>query len=55
MQLGAPTKAIADLEALLLKAVGLRNVSDIKFQTALEWLQMDEDETEKFMDQARGR
>ena len=55
VQLGAPTKAIADLQALLLKAVGLSNVSDIKFQTALEWLQMDEDETEKFMDQARGR
>ena len=36
MQLGTPTKAIADLEALLIKELGLSNVSDIKFQTALE-------------------
>ena len=55
MQLGAPTKAIADLEALLIKAMGLSDVADMKFLTALEWLQVDEDETEKFMDRAWGR
>lgn len=55
VQLGAPTKAIADLEALLIKAMGLSNVADMKFQTALEWLQVDEDETEKFLERARER
>ena len=55
VQLGAPTKAIADLEALLIKAMGLSDVADMKFLTALEWLQVDEDETEKFMDRAWGR
>ena len=55
VQLGTPTKAIADIEALLIKGLGLSNVSDIKFQTALEWLQVDEDETANFMHRARGR
>lgn len=55
VQLGASTKAIADLEALLIKAMGLSDVSHMKFLTALEWLQVDEDETERFMDRARVR
>ena len=55
VQLGKPTEAIADLEALLIKAMGLSNLADMKFQTALEWLQVDEDETAKFMDRARDR
>ena len=55
VQMGTPTKAIADLEALLIKAMGLSDASHIKFLTALEWLQIDEDETETFMDRARAR
>ena len=55
VQLGTPTKAIADLEALLIKAMGLSNVADMKFQTALEWLQVDEEDSAKFLQRAQER
>jgi hypothetical protein len=37
----------------LIKAMGLSNVADMKFQTALEWLQVDEDDAAKFLERAR--
>jgi len=52
VQLGAPEKAIADLEALLIKAMGLSNVADMKFQSAHEWTQVEEGEVEKFLEKA---
>ena len=54
-QLGEPTKAIADLEALLIKAMGLSNVADMKFQSAYEWTQVEEEDVPTFLERARGR
>ena len=55
VQFGTPTKAIADLEALLIKAMGLSNVADMKFQRALEWTQVEEDDVPKFLQRAQER
>lgn len=49
LSLGAPSKAIADLEALLIKSMGLSNVSDMKFQSAREWLQVQSHEVEHYV------
>jgi hypothetical protein len=40
VQLGEPTTAIADLEALLIKAMGLSNIKNMKFNRAKEWTQI---------------
>ena len=55
VQLGAPEKAIADLEALLIKAMGLSNLADMKFQSAQEWAQVQDEEVQKFLGRAQGR
>ena len=40
MSLGSADQVIADLEALLIKSMGLRNVIGMKFQNADEWTQV---------------
>jgi hypothetical protein len=38
------------MEALLIKAMGLRNKADMKFQAAREWKQVKRDEVTKYLD-----
>jgi hypothetical protein len=49
VSLGTPSNAIADMEALLIKAMGPSNVADMKFQKADEWLQIEAHETEYYL------
>lgn len=46
---GKSGKAIGDIEALLIKAMGLSNVSDMNFENATEWLQIEKHEVENFI------
>ena len=49
VSLGAPTDAIADMEALLIKAMGPRNKQQMNFRKAKQWLQVDEDEVDEYL------
>ncbi len=41
-------RTIGDMEALLIKAMALKNVNSMKFKSALEWKQIKRDEQEKY-------
>ncbi|HZL01361.1 MAG TPA: GIY-YIG nuclease family protein [Caulobacteraceae bacterium] len=47
-QVVSPSFVIADIEALLIKAMGLRNIAQMKFANADEWTQIKLDEIEKY-------
>lgn len=49
LSLGKSAKAIGDIEALLIKAMGLSNVADMNFASAKEWLQVQSHEIEHYM------
>jgi hypothetical protein len=48
-----PDRMIGDIEALLIKAMGLRNKAHMEFDVAEEWLQVKLDETEQYLAKAR--
>jgi len=49
MQVGEPKTVIRDVEALLIRAMGLRNIAQTQFSEAEEWIQVQLDEMEKLM------
>ncbi|HZK81453.1 MAG TPA: hypothetical protein VFC46_10310 [Humisphaera sp.] len=46
---GQPDAVITDVEALLIRAMGLRNINQSNFYEAEEWKQIKLDEAEKFL------
>jgi len=48
LSLGTSAKAIGDIEALLIKAMGLSNVADMNFSSAKEWIQVQSHEVERY-------
>lgn len=44
-----PKKVIGDVEALLIKAMGLSNIAQMKFESAEEWTQIKEHEVKHFL------
>ena len=46
---------IGDMEALLIKALGLRNKAHMKFHVADEWDQVKLDETKRYLSRARAK
>jgi hypothetical protein len=49
LSLGKSGKAIGDIEALLIKSMGLSNVADMKFANAKEWSQIQEHEVQHYL------
>jgi hypothetical protein len=47
---GKPDDVITDVEALLIRAMGLRNINQNNFKTAAEWLQIKTHEVKHFME-----
>ncbi|MEX0957689.1 MAG: GIY-YIG nuclease family protein [Burkholderiales bacterium] len=47
---GNPSAVITDVEALLIRAMGLRNINQTKFTAAEEWTQVKAHETKHYMD-----
>lgn len=54
VSVGSPGHAIGDIEALLIKAMALRNKADMRFTRALEWTQVKLDEAAHYLNKARG-
>lgn len=48
--IGNPSSVITDVEALLIRAMGLSNIRQMSFTEADEWTQVNLDEIEKYMD-----
>jgi hypothetical protein len=46
---GTPNSVITDVEALLIRAMGLKNINQNNFTTADEWAQVKAHEEERFM------
>jgi hypothetical protein len=46
LSLGPSQEAIGDIEALLIKAMGLSNIAQMNFSSAKEWVQIETHETE---------
>lgn len=46
---GTTKNLIGDVEALLIKAMGLRNKADMKFSDATEWIQVRSHETDRYL------
>lgn len=55
LSVGTPNAAIADMEALLIKAIGPSNYADMKFQKATPWIQVEAHETEHYVNRAATR
>lgn len=55
LSVGSPSDAIADMEALLIKAVGPVNTANMKFKRASEWIQVERDETVHFLQKVQVR
>ena len=55
MSVGSPNDAIADMEALLIKAIGPMNTVDMKFQKAKEWQQVERDEVEMYINRTASK
>ena len=53
LSVGSPGDAIADMEALLIKAMGTTNDADMKFQKATQWQQVERDESEYYLRKVR--
>jgi hypothetical protein len=54
VSLGSANKTIGDMEALLIKAMGLSNKADMKFSEAREWKQVKRLETDKYLARVQG-
>lgn len=52
LAVGSPNHAIADMEALLIKAIGPSNFADMNFQKATEWMQVESHEVEHYLAKA---
>jgi hypothetical protein len=50
---GKPNAVIADVEALLIRAMGLRNINQNNFVAAEEWTQVKIDEAEYYLDKVQ--
>lgn len=50
LSLGPSGKAIGDIEALLIKSMGLSNVADMNFASAEEWMQVKSHEAAHFLE-----
>ena len=50
LSLGKSGKAIGDIEALLIKAMGLSNVADMNFDSAEEWTQIRSHEVKHYLE-----
>ena len=48
--IGNPESVITDVEALLIRAMGLSNINQMNFAEADEWYQIKIDEVEKYLD-----
>lgn len=48
--LGNPSSVITDVEALLIRAMGLRNINQNNFVEAEEWMQVKIHETQQYLD-----
>ena len=48
MKLMKPDNIIGDIEALLIKAMALNNIADMKFAAAKQWMQIRTDEIDKY-------
>lgn len=55
LSVGSPGEVIADMEALLIKAVGPLNAADMKFKKASQWIQVERDEAPHYLDKVRRR
>jgi len=53
LSVGKPGDAIADMEALLIKAMGPSNTADMNFQKATQWHQVERDEVNTLMQRAK--
>lgn len=51
---GSPERVIHEMEALLIKAMGLRNKAEMKFNSAEQWVQVKRDEVDHFCGKAIG-
>lgn len=49
---GSPRDSIADMEALLMKAMGLSNIADMNFKKGSPWIQVERDEASYYLDKA---
>jgi len=49
MKVGAPKTVIKDVEALLIRAMGLTNIAQTKFSEADEWIQVEDHEKDSFL------
>ncbi len=47
---GEPRKVIRDVEALLIRAMGLTNIAQTKFQKAEEWYQVKDSEVDRYLE-----
>lgn len=54
VSLGSANKMIGDMEALLIKAMGLSNKADMKLSAAREWRQVKLLESEKYLGKLQG-
>ena len=54
VSLGKPNQMIGDMEALLIKAMGLTNKADMRFSSATEWSQVKLLEIDKDLGKCRG-
>ena len=50
LSVGSASQVIADMEALLMKAMGTVNDADMKFQKGEIWHQVERDETEQYLE-----
>ena len=50
ISLGKTEKAIGDIEALLIKAMGLSNIAQMNFAEAEEWTQIEEHEVDYYLE-----
>ena len=48
VSVGSPSQAIADMEALLIKAMGTTHAADMNFQRATVWRQIERDEIDYY-------
>ena len=53
MQVGEPKTVIRDVEALLIRAMGLRNIAQTQFSEADEWTQVKHHEMETLMEKVK--
>jgi hypothetical protein len=49
LSLGPSDSAIGDIEALLIKAMGLSNIAQMNFASAEEWIQVESHETKHYL------